>query len=62
LRAEEEARQAALKEEMVTETLRAELDLNYDSCFDPALSTDFVEYSKKTCNELSKAEGTFSGN
>jgi len=47
---------------MVTETLRAELDLNYDSCFDPALSTDFVEYSKKTCNELSKAEGTFNGN
>jgi hypothetical protein len=31
---EEEAKQAELKQAMVTETLRAELDQNYDACFD----------------------------
>jgi hypothetical protein len=62
LREEEEARQAQLKQDMVTETLRAELDQNYDACFADELGLDFVGYSKKTCYELSKAEGTFSGN
>lgn len=42
---------------MVTETLRAEMDLPYDDCFADELATDFANQSKKVCYEMATNPG-----
>lgn len=55
----EERKQTDLKQAMVSDTLRAELDLPADDCFSDHLTTDFENFSKSTCYTIASAEGEF---
>lgn len=52
-------RKEDLKQQMVSDTLRAELDLPADDCFSEKLTSDWENFSKATCYSISQAEGEF---